>query len=168
VSAANAGRDVAPWAWLALAALVVALDQLSKAWAVQTLALHELRPVTAWFNLTLAYNTGAAFSVLSDAGGWQRGFFIVVSLALTALLLVWLWRARGERLTSLALALVIGGAVGNLVDRVRLGQVVDFIDWHARGWHWPAFNLADSAITVGVTTLVLASLFGGRRQDAGG
>jgi len=150
--------------WLGLSLLVVGLDQLAKGWAVETLAGRVIE-VTGWFNLVLAYNTGAAFSFLHDAGGWQRGFFIAVGAAVVPLLLLWLTRlGDGQRMESAGLALVLGGAVGNLIDRIRLGHVVDFIDWHVAGWHWPAFNLADAAITLGALLLVLGGLR--RRNDA--
>ncbi len=151
------------WRWLGVSALVVALDQLSKYWIEQTLLLFETRPVFPGFNLTRVYNEGAAFSMLSDAGGWQRGFFIVLAVAIISVLLVWLWRLpRGFRWETLAVALVIGGAFGNLIDRVRLGHVVDFLDCYVAEWHWPAFNVADAAISVGVVLLIVASLKSGK------
>ncbi len=149
------------WLWLSL--LVVILDQLAKGWAVQHLVGRVIE-VTSWFNLVLAYNTGAAFSFLHDAGGWQRGFFIAVGAVIAPLLVLWLARlGPGRRMEAFGIALVLGGAVGNLIDRIRLGRVVDFIDWHVAGWHWPAFNLADAAITAGAALLVLGGLT--RRED---
>lgn len=145
--------------WLLLAALVIALDQYSKWLVLQHFELYQSLVLTSWFNLTLAYNTGAAFSFLNDAGGWQRWLFVLLAVVITGVLLVWLQRARHLRLQALALALVIGGAIGNVIDRIRLGHVVDFIDWHYRDWHWPVFNLADSAISVGVVLLIVDSLF---------
>jgi len=145
--------------WLLLAALVIVLDQYSKWLVLQHFELYQNLRLSSWFNLTLAYNTGAAFSFLNDAGGWQRWLFVVLAVVITGVLTVWLQRARHLHMQSLALALIIGGAVGNVIDRIRLGHVIDFIDWHYRDWHWPVFNIADSAITVGVLLLILDSLF---------
>jgi signal peptidase II len=146
-------------AWLVVAALVVFADMETKRWASQSLEMYRPQNITTWFNLTLAHNYGAAFSFLSDAGGWQRWLFMALSSVVTLVLFVWLVRLpRGEWRTGLALGLVIGGAVGNLIDRIQLGYVVDFIDVHYRGWHWPAFNIADSAITGGVILLLLDAL----------
>lgn len=151
--------------WISV--LVVVLDQISKYSIV--LAFDEFEVLTVWpvFNLTLVYNTGAAFSFLADAGGWQRGFLISVSLIVTTVMLVWLSRlSPHERLSGWGLALVIGGAIGNLIDRVVLGKVVDFLQWHWQGWYFPSFNLADSAITLGVILLLLDGFFFAGRQDA--
>ncbi|MFP4207255.1 MAG: signal peptidase II [Wenzhouxiangella sp.] len=143
-------------AWLALAVLLVVLDLWTKQLATETLELYRPRVVTDWLNLTLAHNDGAAFSLLAGAGGWQRWFFTVVAVLVSAVLLVWLKRLpHRSRLLPVALVLVLGGALGNLIDRVRLGYVVDFIDIHYQGWHWPAFNLADSVIVVGVLLLLI-------------
>jgi len=151
--------------WLLLAVLVIVLDQYSKWLVLQHFELYESLRLSSWFNLTLAYNTGAAFSFLNDAGGWQRWLFVVLAVVITGVLLVWLQRARHLRLQALALALVIGGAIGNVIDRIRLGHVIDFIDWHYRDWHWPVFNLADSAISVGVVLLIADSLLSSRNPD---
>ena len=148
-----------PWAWLGVSALVIALDWYSKQRVSEALELYRPREIFSWLNITLAHNYGAAFSFLSDAGGWQRGFFIVLASVVSVVLLVWLLRLpRAEWRTGLGLALVLGGAIGNLIDRVQLGYVVDFIDVHFRGWHYPAFNVADSAITCGVILLLLDAL----------
>jgi len=146
------------WLWFSTAVLVA--DQATKARVADGLRPYEVRPIVdGWLYLTLAFNTGAAFSFLSDAGGWQRGFFIVLASVVSVVLLVWLLRLpRAEWRTGLGLALVLGGAIGNLIDRVQLGYVVDFIDVHFRGWHYPAFNVADSAITCGVILLLLDAL----------
>ena len=145
--------------WLLLALGVAVLDQLTKWWVLQTFQPGGVLEVLPVFNLVLTFNEGAAFSFLSDAGGWQRWFFIGLTLIVVVALLVWLWRlSRTERWTALALSLVLGGALGNLVDRLRMGKVTDFLDFHWQGWHWPAFNLADSAITIGVAILLLISL----------
>ena len=147
--------------------LVVILDQLSKFWIVSTFREYEVLTVWPVFNLTLVYNTGAAFSILADAGGWQRGFFIGVSLVVTLVMLVWLSRLTTvERLTGWGLVLVIGGAIGNLIDRIVLGKVVDFLQWHWQDWYFPSFNLADSAITLGVILLLIDGFFVAGRRDA--
>jgi signal peptidase II len=147
-------------------ALVVVLDQATKLWIVAVFDEWEVLVVWPVFNLTLVYNTGAAFSLLADAGGWQRLFFIAVATLVTLIMAIWLSRLQpDERLTGWGLALVIGGAVGNLIDRVRIGKVIDFLQWHWQEWYWPSFNLADSAITVGVALLLIDGLFvAGRRQ----
>jgi signal peptidase II len=149
-------KRVAPW--LAIAALVVIADQASKSAISASLRLGEIREITGFFNLVLAHNRGAAFSFLSDAGGWQRLLFIGIAVAATAFIVVMLARHSSERLFSVGLALILGGALGNLWDRIALGHVVDFLDFHALGWHFWAFNLADSAITVGAGLLILDSL----------
>lgn len=144
------------WAWLLLSAAVIALDLHTKQMASDALVLYRPQEVFSWLNMTLAHNYGAAFSFLSSAGGWKRWFFIVLASTVSLVLLVWLIRLpRREWLTGLGLALILGGAIGNLVDRIRLGYVVDFIDFHIGGWHYPAFNVADSAITCGVILLLL-------------
>jgi signal peptidase II len=139
-----------------LAAVVVALDLWTKALATERLALYQPVEITSWLNMTLAHNRGAAFSLLAGAGGWQRWFFTGLAVVVTAALLAWLWRLEHGRWgIALALGLVMGGAVGNVIDRVRWGYVVDFIDVHYAGWHWPAFNVADSAIFCGIILLLL-------------
>jgi signal peptidase II len=148
-----------PWAWLGVTALIVALDWVTKQRVSEALELYRPREVFSWLNITLAHNYGAAFSFLSDAGGWQRWFFVVLALVVSIVLLVWLLRLpRREWRTGLGLALVLGGAIGNVMDRIKLGYVVDFIDVHFGGWHYPAFNVADSAITCGVILLLLDAL----------
>jgi signal peptidase II len=149
---------------------VLVFDQITKWWVQAVLPPYERVAVLPVFNLTLVFNPGAAFSFLSNAGGWQRWFFIGLASVISIGLIVWLVRlSRGERLLATGLALVIGGAIGNLVDRILLGHVVDFLDFHAAGYHWPAFNLADSAITVGVGLLLWDGFFGAkRREDADG
>lgn len=147
--------------WLSLAALVVCLDQLTKALAIANLGLHQPLAVAPSFNLTLTYNAGAAFSLLSGAGGWQRWLFAGLALAVCGFIVGWLRSlGPGQAWTAAALALVMGGAVGNLIDRlVRDGLVVDFVDVYYREWHWPAFNLADSAIFVGAALLIVTALW---------
>lgn len=156
-----------PITWLLLSVVIVLSDAWTKQWASDTLVLYRPQEVTSWLNWTLAHNFGAAFSLLSDAGGWQRWFFTILAVGVTAFLLVWLFRLnRGEWRVGLALGLVIGGAVGNLIDRLSLGYVVDFIDVHYAGWHWPAFNVADSAISCGVVLLLLDALIVAIRRPA--
>ena len=150
-------RFAAPW--YALAALVIGLDQGCKWLAEAQLSYAMPRPVFAWFNLTLHYNQGAAFSFLSDAGGWQRWFFTGLALLVGGVILVWIHRLQPQqRLLAAALALVLGGAIGNLIDRLRLGYVVDFISVHYRDWYFPTFNVADAAISVGAALIILDSL----------
>lgn len=145
-----------PWLWLLLSALVIVLDWETKRWASESLQLYRPQEIFSWLNMTLAHNYGAAFSFLSDAGGWQRWMFSVLAGVVSLVLIVWLIRLpRSEWLTGVSLSLIIGGAIGNLIDRIRLGYVVDFVDVFFRDWHYPAFNVADSAITVGVVLLLL-------------
>lgn len=141
-----------------LATGVVAADQVSKLAALTWLQAYVPVPVLPGFNLTLLFNTGAAFSFLHDASGWQRWGFSVLALGVSVGIALYLPRvARHDPLGAWSLALILGGAVGNLVDRVRLGHVVDFIDLYVAGWHWPAFNLADSAITLGAVGLAVGA-----------
>lgn len=150
--------------WLSLAMVLVGLDQLTKLLAEDWLVPYDPVPLLPFLNFTLMYNEGAAFSLLSQAGGWQRWFFVAVGLGVTAILVVWLRGLKpAERLQAWGLALVIGGALGNLIDRILYGRVVDFIDVYYNRWHWPAFNLADSAITVGVGLLIWDALRALRR-----
>ena len=154
-----------PWVWLGLTAIVILLDWHSKQVVSDALELYRPQEVFSWLNITLAHNYGAAFSFLSDAGGWQRWFFIVLASGVSLVLLVWLLRLpRKEWLTALGLSLILGGAIGNLVDRIQLGYVVDFIDVYYKNWHYPAFNVADSAITCGVILLLLDVLLISRRN----
>lgn len=144
--------------WLVASALVIALDQLTKHWIVQAFSYGEAAFVTSFFNLVLAHNTGAAFSFLAGAGGWQRLFFIAVASLASAVILHLLRKHGRQPLFGLALSLVLGGALGNLIDRIRWGYVVDFLDFYYGSYHWPAFNVADMAITGGVILLVWDSL----------
>ncbi|MBU1689580.1 MAG: lipoprotein signal peptidase [Gammaproteobacteria bacterium] len=140
--------------WLALSAVIVVLDQLSKQWVSQSLDFGEVIAVMPSFNLVLAYNSGAAFSFLAGAGGWQRGFFSGIAVVAAVVIVYLLRKHRGEKLFSLALAMILGGALGNLIDRVLLGHVVDFLDFYVQAYHWPAFNVADMAITGGAGLLI--------------
>jgi signal peptidase II len=156
-SAAPRSRLSSAAPWFGFAALVIVLDQLSKWPVLARLAPGEKLEVTGFFNLVLVFNKGAAFSFLSGASGWQTLFFLVIALGAAAAVSVLLWRATGPRLFRVALALIMGGALGNAIDRLRFGQVVDFLDLHVGAWHWPAFNVADSAITVGALLLIVES-----------
>lgn len=141
--------------WFALAAVVVVADLITK-WAVlAAFAPGERRAVTGFFNLVLAFNKGAAFSLLADAPGWQAPLLIAFALVAGAVVTVLLLKPGGRRAYYAGLALILGGALGNLIDRLRFGHVVDFLDFHAFGWHWPAFNVADSAICIGAALLIL-------------
>jgi len=156
-----------PWVWLTVTALVVALDWYSKQWVSTALELYRPQEVFSWLNITLAHNYGAAFSFLSSAGGWQRWFFSVLAMVVTVVLVVWLRQLdRANRWTAISLSLIIGGAVGNLIDRLLFGHVIDFIDLYYGQWHWPAFNVADSAITVGVVLMLLDVFRGQKTEDS--
>ena len=143
------------WRWFALAAAVVLADQLTKAMVLSHFVLGERLEVTGFFNMVLVYNKGAAFSFLSDAAGWQTPALIVFALVAIGIVGSFIVRSPGRRLLCTGLALILGGALGNLIDRFRFGSVVDFLDFHAQGWHWPAFNAADSAITLGAALIIL-------------
>ena len=153
--------------WLVLSALVIVLDQLTKWVAASELQLYQQVPIIDdLFSFTLAYNTGAAFSFLADASGWQRWLFAVIAVVVSIVLCVWLARLdRSKKLEAIALALILGGAIGNLYDRVIHGKVTDFILVHwQQSWFFPAFNIADSAITVGAA-LLLFDMFFGRKPE---
>ena len=144
------------WRWLLLAALVIVLDLATKAWVTAIFREGQELPVTSFFSLVLAYNTGAAFSFLAGAAGWQRWFFAAIAVAASVFIVILLKRG-GSRMFCLGLALILGGALGNLWDRVTIGRVTDFLLFHYQGWSWPAFNVADSAISVGAVLLILDS-----------
>jgi signal peptidase II len=153
--------------WLAVAGAVFAADQATKVVAAENLPGRTITVIPGFFDLVLVHNTGAAFGFLNEAGGWQNVFFVAVAVVVSAVLVYLLGRMdRGDRITAWALSLILGGALGNLVDRLRLGYVIDFVDWYYRGWHWPAFNVADAAITIGAALLVLDALRGGRSGGA--
>jgi signal peptidase II len=140
--------------WLLLAAAIVVIDQITKYVIVQKFVLHESLYITSFFNLVRVHNTGAAFSMLADAGGWQRGFFIAIAV-IASVWVVWLLRRYPQQqLFCLALGMILGGAVGNLIDRLLFGAVVDFVQVHYGGYFFPAFNVADSAITCGAGLLI--------------
>ncbi|MHB1540235.1 MAG: signal peptidase II [Steroidobacteraceae bacterium] len=150
-------RELGGRIWLLLSLAVIALDQWSKAWIVRHMAFHVAHPLLPVLDLTLAYNTGAAFSFLATQSGWQRWLLTGLALAVAVLIVFYLGRlkARRQGLLCAALALILGGAVGNVIDRIRLGYVVDFISFHWRGHYFPAFNVADSSITIGAGLLLL-------------
>ena len=158
------------WPWLGLAALLFAADQATKLWILASYQLGDSTTVTSFFNIVRVHNTGAAFSFLAEAGGWQRWFFTAVGIG-ASVFIVWMLRAHpGQRLLGFALACILGGALGNVVDRLAHGYVVDWLDFHwpflsglFPGGHFPAFNIADSAITVGAVALILDELLRMRR-----
>ncbi|WP_304162256.1 signal peptidase II [Lonsdalea britannica] len=146
------------WLWLALVVLVVDLG--SKQWVMTHFQLGESLPLIPFFNLTYAHNPGAAFSFLADKDGWQRWFFAVIALAITAALLVLMYRSSAsQKLNNIAYAMIIGGAVGNLTDRIVHGYVIDFVDFYINDWHYPIFNIADAGICIGALLIVLEGFF---------
>lgn len=152
-------RRVAPW--LALAAIVVLADQATKLLVLARFAHGESMPVTPFFNLVLVYNKGAAFSFLAGAAGWQTPLLVGIALGAVVIVSWMLWRNSSRLLLDIGLALILGGAIGNLIDRIAYGQVVDFLLFHVYGWSYPAFNVADSAITAGATLLIIESFVPG-------
>ena len=153
--------------WLWITVVVVVLDQITKFAVAGAFTLHEQLPLTSWFNLTLAHNPGAAFSFLSDAGGWHRWFFTALARGVSIAIVVWLKRLpASDRWMAIALALILGGALGNVWDRITLGYVIDFLDFYVGQWHWPAFNVADSAITIGAIMLAIDAFFFAKAKDA--
>ena len=140
--------------WLGLSGLIIVLDQASKAWLASTFQLGEKLTLTPFFDLVFVFNRGAAFSFLSNADGWQRWLFVALALVISTWIVFELRRHSAARMMSIALALVLGGALGNVIDRLNHGAVVDFLSFHVAGYFWPAFNVADSAITVGVMLLL--------------
>ncbi|MDD2176990.1 signal peptidase II [Acidovorax sp. D2M1] len=152
------------WPWLAWAVFLLGADQITKTLILNHYQLGDSTFITSFFNIVRAHNTGAAFSFLSDAGGWQRWLFTGIGVVAT-IFIVWQLRAHpGQKLFSFALSSILGGAVGNVVDRLMHGYVVDFLQFHYAGWYFPSFNLADSAITVGAACLILDELLRVRRE----
>jgi len=153
--------------WIWISALALVLDQSSKIAVDSSMRLYESIPLLPWFNLTYVHNTGAAFSFLAQAGGWQRWLFAGLALIISVAITIWITRLKPqETMLAVALSLVLGGAVGNLIDRVAYGYVIDFLDVYYKDWHWPAFNIADSAICVGVFLMLLESFgIGQGKQD---
>ena len=152
------------WVWLGLAVLVVLLDQLSKTLIVGMFQLYDSRAVTSWFNLVRVHNSGAAFSFLAGASGWQRWFFVGMGTLASGFIVWMLKKHPTQKLFCFAIGMILGGAVGNVVDRLLHGHVVDFIQLHYGGWYFPSFNLADSAITLGAICLILDELLRVRRS----
>jgi signal peptidase II len=144
--------------WLGIAAIVILLDQITKIVMSKLFVYGESRPVTSFFNLVMAHNKGAAFSFLAAESGWQRHLFTVLGIAAALFIIFLLKRHAGQKLFCWALALILGGAIGNVIDRVAYGYVIDFLDFYIGGWHWPAFNVADSAIVLGAGLFVLDEL----------
>ncbi|TNF05978.1 MAG: lipoprotein signal peptidase [Gammaproteobacteria bacterium] len=158
------GWHVTRWYFVAL--VVIVLDQWSKQLVSSLFQYGETLSVLPFFNLTLVHNLGAAFSFLSDAGGWQRWFFTLLGFIVSLFIVFWIWKIKPpQKLLGLALALVLGGALGNVWDRLTHGYVIDFIDVYYQGYHWPAFNIADSAITCGAILLILESLLSGKDNE---
>ncbi|MBT8131263.1 MAG: lipoprotein signal peptidase [Gammaproteobacteria bacterium] len=152
--------------WLGLSIFVIIADQLSKFYIVENLVYRQRIEISAWLDITRLHNTGAAFSLLANMGGWQRWFFIALGLTVGLLILVWLFRLRvpQQRLLAVGLSLILGGAIGNVIDRIIYGHVIDFIHAHYETWYWPAFNVADSAITLGAGILILDTILDARRN----
>ena len=151
--------------WYALAGLVVVLDQFSKWLVLDNIGFGETIYVTSFWNWVLTFNPGAAFSFLADQPGWQRWLFTVLALGVSGWIAYMLRQHPQQKLQSLALALVMGGALGNVIDRVRFGAVVDFVQWHVAGYYWPTFNIADSAITLGAVLLVIEQLTSANKKE---
>jgi signal peptidase II len=154
--------------WMVVAAMIVIADQLTKWAIIEWVPLYDKIPVNSFINITHQKNPGAAWSFLANAGGWQRWFFVVLSTGVSALIVVWLWRIRntGQLLLSGGLALVLGGAVGNLIDRILLGHVTDFIQVMFGSWAFPSFNVADAGISVGAALLIIDALFFSGRESS--
>ncbi|CAD85059.1 MULTISPECIES: signal peptidase II [Nitrosomonas] len=150
---------------LTLAVIILVMDLLTKRWVELNLTYGQQIMITEFFNLVLTYNAGAAFSFLSDASGWQRWFLSTIAVLVSVLIVYLLYKNTANRLFCFALSLILGGALGNLWDRIMLGHVVDFLDFHLNGYHWPAFNLADSAIFCGAFLLILDSIRNGRNDS---
>jgi len=167
---ATTGTNTRFFIWTTIAGLLVIADQATKWAIVKWIALYERVPLNSFINLTHHKNPGAAWSFLADAGGWQRWFFVALASVVSVILIAWLWRIRHERqpLLSAGLALVLGGAIGNLIDRVVSGEVTDFIQVLFGAWAFPSFNVADAGITVGATLLIIDALFfSGRAHKKG-
>jgi signal peptidase II len=159
----SSGRGPSLWLWLGLALLVVVLDQLSKTLILGSFQLNDSRTITSWFNLVRVHNPGAAFSFLAGASGWQRWFFVGLGTVASAFIVWMLKKHPTQKLFCFAVTMIMGGAIGNVVDRLLHGYVVDFIQVHYAGWYFPSFNLADSAITLGAICLILDELLRVRR-----
>jgi signal peptidase II len=163
-------KEASGWRWIPLTLVIILLDQLSKEAILGSLVPYESIPVLPVLDITLMYNTGAAFSFLADAAGWQRWFFVALALGIGAAIVVWLRRlhARTQWLLAFSLALILGGALGNVIDRIKLGHVVDFIHVHWGDAYFPAFNVADAAISVGAALMLLDAFLESRRRKQAG
>jgi signal peptidase II len=161
-SSASSGPSL--WLWLGLAAVVIVLDQFTKTLILGDFSYGESRPVTSFFNVVRVHNTGAAFSFLAGASGWQRWFFVALGIVASGVIVWMLKKHPGQKLFCFAVTMILGGALGNVIDRLLHGYVVDFIQLHYAGWAFPSFNLADSAITLGAVCLVLDELLRVRRS----
>jgi signal peptidase II len=145
--------------YIALSGIIVAADKFSKIWAEQVLGNGEVVSITSWFDFSLVYNSGAAFGLLNEAGGWQTIFFAVIALLVSGVLVVFIKQLEShERFLGVAYACVLGGAIGNLIDRLMYGKVVDFVHWFYKDFHWPHFNIADIAICIGAAILIADAL----------
>ena len=144
---------------LGLSIIVIVLDQLTKQLVLKSLSLYQVKPFLPFWNWTLAFNEGAAFSFLANQSGWQKVFFALVALVVSIGLIYFILTKAYNALAGVAFSFILGGALGNLIDRIRAGKVTDFIDWYIGNHHWPAFNVADSFITIGVTLLIIDSIF---------
>lgn len=156
-------RKPAYWPWLVWAALLVGLDQFTKQWILSFFEYGDWTPVTTFFNIVRAHNTGAAFSFLADHGGWQRWLFVGIGAVATVLIIWQLRKHPQQKFFCFSIASILGGALGNVIDRLQHGYVVDFLDFHWRGAHYPAFNVADIAICVGAASLILDEILRARR-----
>ena len=154
----STGKHSSMTPWLGIAAIVILLDQLAKITVSKLLTLGDSMPVNSFFNLVLAYNRGAAFSLFADQSGWQRHFFTIIALLVAVYIIYLIYNNSSQRLFCSALALVLGGALGNVLDRLMYGHVIDFLDFYYAGNHFPAFNLADSAICLGAGLFILDEL----------
>jgi signal peptidase II len=163
----NVNMPNAPLKFLWISALIIVLDQLAKYWAVTQLPLHQAINVMPYFDWYLTYNRGAAFSFLADAGGWQRWFFTITAIMISAVIFFWIKKLEpNEKMTATSLSLILGGAIGNLIDRIYLGYVVDYVQVWLGNYPWPAFNIADAAISVGAVILILTSFTDSKKSVA--
>ncbi|MEG2049740.1 MAG: signal peptidase II [Comamonas sp.] len=160
-------RNSRIWPWLAWSLAIIAIDQLTKQWILGAYQLGDWTPITGFFNIVRAHNTGAAFSFLAGAGGWQRWLFVGIGVAATVLIVWQLRKHPGQKLFCFSLASILGGAIGNVVDRLQHGYVVDFLDFYWGASHFPAFNVADIGISVGAACLILDEILRSRRAQRG-
>lgn len=153
------------WLWIAI--FVIAIDFFTKVWVQNHLMLYGVIPVTSFFNITLAHNKGAAFSFLNNAAGWQIWLFGSIAFLVSLGILIWLYRISSKQVwLAIALSLILGGAIGNLLDRIQYGHVIDFLDFYVGQWHWPTFNMADSAVCVGALMLLIEALFFKKNKES--